>query len=361
MRVLVAMSGGVDSAVACALLAQQGHEVVGVTLHLADLSRVGLGVSRCCSLADVENARAVCHKLGVPHYVLDMEGEFRREVLEFFVETYLAGRTPSPCVRCNSRVKFGQLLEVAATLGADVVASGHYARVVVDEQGTPHLYRGRDREKDQSYFLFELESHQLAKVRFPLGEMTKGEVRELAASLGLPNAAKPDSQEVCFVPEGKRYVDVLRALAPERLPGAGEIVDTAGRTLGRHPGFVGFTVGQRRGLGVASGERLYVLQLDPKANRVVVGPGEALYKRQLEVGEVNWLVPPPPRLTAQVQVRSRHQPQRAELSVERDRVLVQFAEPVLAPAPGQAAVFYAGEEVLGGGFILRAWDEAPGA
>jgi len=356
MRVLVAMSGGVDSAVACALLARQGHEVVGVTLHLADLSRVGLGVSRCCSLADVENARAVCHKLGVPHYVLDMEGEFRREVLEFFVEGYLGGRTPSPCVRCNSRVKFGQLVKLAATFGADVVASGHYARVALDEAGRPHLYRGLDREKDQSYFLFDLTPEQLAKMRFPLGNMTKAEVRKLATAWGLPNATKPDSQEVCFVPEGKRYVDVLRALAPERLPGAGEIVDTAGRVLGRHPGFVRFTVGQRRGLGLASGERLYVLKVDPVGNRVVVGPGDALYRQHVEVGEVNWLVPPAQRLEAHVQVRSRHQPQRAVLSVDGNQVRVAFFEPVLAPTPGQAAVFYAGDEVLGGGFILRAWD-----
>lgn len=350
------MSGGVDSAVACALMVAAGHEVVGVTLHLVDLSREGLGVSRCCSLEDVEGARAVCAQLGVPHYVLNMEGQFRREVLDFFVSGYLAGQTPSPCIRCNSRVKFGQLLALLPTFGAEAVASGHYARLVRDGKGRVHLLRARHQEKDQSYFLFDLPAKDLGRVLFPLGDMSKDEVRQRASQLGLPNARKPDSQEVCFVPPGKTYVDVLRALAEPQLPGPGEVVDSQGNVLGRHQGFVGFTVGQRRGLGVASGRRLYVVALEPQENRVVVGEQPELWRRHLEVREVNWLVPPGPRLSALVQVRSHHPAQAAELEVEEGRVLVHFAEPVFAPAPGQAAVFYQGEEVLGGGFIFRTWN-----
>lgn len=349
------MSGGVDSAVACALMARQGHEVIGVTLQLADLSRVGLGVSRCCSLDDVENARAVCALLGVPHYVINMEQAFRQEVLDLFVEGYLSGKTPSPCVRCNSRVKFGQLLRVAGTLGAEAVASGHYARIVRGEGGELQLCRGVDAEKDQSYFLFELTREQLGRVLFPLGAMTKGEVRALAESLGLPNAKKPDSQEVCFVPEGRTYREVLATLAGDRVPGPGEVVDEAGRVLGRHPGFVGFTVGQRRGIGVASGRRLYVVAVKPEENRVVVGEAPSLAKTHLELEQVNWLVQPEPHLEVEVQVRSRHRAQAARVEVAGASARVHFHQPVFAPAPGQAAVLYRGEQVVGGGFIVRAW------
>lgn len=349
------MSGGVDSAVACALLARQGHEVLGVTLHLADLSRVGLGVSRCCSLDDVANARTVCALLGVPHYVVNMEETFNREVLGLFVEGYLSGQTPSPCVRCNSRVKFGELLRIAETFGADAVASGHYARILRGENGELQLWRGVDSEKDQSYFLFELTKEQLQRVVFPLGALTKPQVRALAAELGLPNASKPDSQEVCFVPEGKTYREVLARLAASRLPGPGEVVDEQGRVLGQHPGFVSFTVGQRRGLGVASGRRLYAVAVEPKENRVVVGEAPSLAKSCLEVREVNWLIEPPASLEVEVQVRSRHRPQAAVVEVEGQSARVRFREAVFAPAPGQAAVFYQGERVVGGGFIARAW------
>ncbi len=349
------MSGGVDSAVACALLARQGHEVLGVTLHLADLSRVGLGVSRCCSLDDVTNARAVCTLLDVPHYVINMEETFHREVLGLFVEGYLAGQTPSPCVRCNSRVKFGELLRLADTFGADAVASGHYARICRGENGELQLWRGVDRQKDQSYFLFELTPEQLQRIMFPLGEMTKAHVRALAVEMGLPNAAKPDSQEVCFVPEGKTYRDVLGKLAGSRLPGPGEVVDEEGHVLGRHPGFVGFTVGQRRGLGVASGRRLYVVAVRPEKNQVIVGEAPSLAKSFLEVRQVNWLISPSPSLEVEVQVRSHHRAQAALVEVNGQGVQVRLREPVFAPAPGQAAVFYRGERVLGGGFITCAW------
>lgn len=349
------MSGGVDSAVACALMVHQGYEVIGVTLHLADLSRIGLGVSRCCSLDDVENARAVCASLGVPHYVINMEETFHREVLQLFVEGYLSGRTPSPCVRCNSHVKFGELLRMADTFGAEAVASGHYARIVPGEDGEPQLWRGSDPEKDQSYFLFELTRAQLQRVRFPLGEMTKAQVRALAERLGLPNAKKPDSQEVCFVPEGRTYREVLAALAGDRLPGPGDVVDEEGHVLGRHAGFVGFTVGQRRGIGVASGRRLYVVAVEPEENRVVVGEAPSLAKTHLELEQVNWLVEPEPHLEVEVQVRSRHRAQAARVEVAGAGARVHFHQPVFAPAPGQAAVFYRGEQLVGGGFIVRAW------
>lgn len=356
MRVVVALSGGVDSAVACALMVREGHEVIGVTLHLADLSKHGLGVSRCCSLDDVENARAVCAGLGVPHYVLNMESSFRKEVLDFFVEGYLSGKTPSPCVRCNSRVKFGELVKILDDFEAQLVVSGHYARLVKDEQGRPHLLRARDREKDQSYFLFDLTPKQLSKLLFPLGELTKGEVRLLAKELGLPNAAKPDSQEVCFVPQGKSYTEVLRVLAADKLPGPGEVVNSQGQRLGFHQGFVNFTVGQRRGIGIASGRRLYVTEIDPRGNRVMVGDEEELFRSHLEVREVNWLVAPQETFRAKVQIRSRHQGEEAEIEVEPDRLLVHFLGKVMAPAPGQAAVFYLEDEVLGGGFITRSWN-----
>ncbi|MFN3414054.1 MAG: tRNA 2-thiouridine(34) synthase MnmA, partial [Thermoanaerobaculum sp.] len=284
-----------------------------------------------------------------------MEDTFQREVLGLFVEGYLAGQTPSPCVRCNSRVKFGELLRIAETFGADAVASGHYARILRGEDGQLQLLRGVDREKDQSYFLFELTRQQLERVIFPLGEMTKAQVRALAAELSLPNAQKPDSQEVCFVPEGKTYREVLAKLAGARLPGPGEVVDEAGHVLGYHQGFVGFTVGQRRGLGVALGRRLYVVAVKPAENRVVVGEAPSLGKSFLKVREVNWLITPPASLEVEVQVRSRHRPQAAVVEVNGQLARVIFREPVFAPAPGQAAVFYQGERVVGGGFITRAW------
>ena len=260
MLIAVAMSGGVDSAVAAALLVREGHDVVGVTLQLADLSADGLGVSRCCAPIDVEMARAVAGRLGIAHHVLDMTGQFREGVLDPFVESYLAGETPLPCALCNARVKFGELLRVVPQFGAQALATGHYARTAGGKDG-PALLRGRSPAKDQSYFLFGLSRDQLARVRFPLGEMTKDEVRAVARGLGLPNSGRRDSQEVCFVPEGGSYSDVLERLAPGRLPGAGDVVDMDGRVVGRHPGFHHFTVGQRRGLGVAGNTKLYVVEV----------------------------------------------------------------------------------------------------
>ncbi|TAM49803.1 MAG: tRNA 2-thiouridine(34) synthase MnmA [Acidobacteria bacterium] len=354
MRVVVAMSGGVDSAVAAALLAREGHDVVGVTLRLADLSADGLGVSRCCAPIDVEMARAVAGRLGIPHHVLDTTEPFRRGVLEPFVESYLAGETPLPCALCNARVKFGELLRVIGRFGGEALATGHYARIA-EREGGPALLRGASPAKDQSYFLFGLPREQLSRVRFPLGELTKDEVRSLARDIGLPNSGRRDSQEVCFVPEGGSYRDVLERLAPDRLPGDGEVVDRDGWVVGRHDGFHLFTVGQRRGLGVAGKARLYVVETLPGANRVVVGGAGDASRRRLHVRDINWLVPAPAApLAAEVQVRSRHRPQRATVFPGAERsATVEFEAPVLAPAPGQAAVFYDGERLLGGGWLTR--------
>jgi tRNA-specific 2-thiouridylase len=353
-RVVVAMSGGVDSAVAAALLAREGCDVVGVTLRLADLSADGLGVSRCCSQEDVEMARAVCLRLGIAHDVLEMGAAFRRAVIEPFVDSYLAGETPLPCANCNASVKFGELLEAAFRMGAETLATGHYARVA-REGDSFVLRRGLDREKDQSYFLFALEPWQLEHVRFPLGGLTKGEVRALAAELGLPNASKEESQEVCFVPAGASYVRVLETLAGGRLPGEGEVVDGDGRVLGRHGGYHRFTVGQRRGLGVADGRRLYVLEVRPESNQIVVGTNEQASRRTLLLREVNWLAPRAAgAVEAAVQVRSRHEPARATVRLGGDGTAeVKFAEPVHSPAPGQAAVCYDGDRLLGGGWIAQ--------
>ena len=355
MRVLVAMSGGVDSAAAAALLAREGHEVVGATLQLADLSHRGLGASRCCSTADVGMAREVAGRLGIRHYVIDMERSFEDAVLQPFVESYFAGETPLPCAHCNSKVKFGELLAVASQLGAERLATGHYARIERVGDG-PVLMRGRDVAKDQSYFLFGLLPEQLGRVLFPLGNMRKDEVRALARSIGLPNADRKDSQEVCFVPEGGSYVDVLRRLAADRLPGPGDIVDTAGRVLGRHAGFHTFTVGQRRGIGVSGARRRYVIEVRARENRVVVGDRDDTLRRRLRLRDVNWLAAPVSgTVTGQVQIRSRHSAQAATVTLAAGGGAdVEFVEPVMAPAPGQAAVCYDGDRVLGGGWIVSA-------
>ena len=359
--VVAALSGGVDSATAAALLVEQGHRVVGMTMRLYDARGTAASSGgRCCGPRDVEDARAACAHLGIPHYVVDLAAEFGAAVVDDFVEAYLAGETPNPCVKCNQHIKFTPLLARARAIGADLLVTGHYAQIVA--RGDAHeLLRGRDAGKDQSYFLFSMPAAELASVRFPLGGMTKDEVRGHALRLGLPNAAKPESQEICFVPDGD-YAGFVSAQALRRgraLPGPGAIVGDGGDVLGHHDGVHRFTLGQHRGLGnLTTRDKLYVTAIDPARAEVRVGPREAAERTELAIRDLCWLSPPRAELSAAVQVRHRGAPIRAEIRVEADpagaaeRALVRLAEPTVA-APGQAAVLYDGDRVLAGGWIAR--------
>jgi tRNA-specific 2-thiouridylase len=341
------MSGGVDSSVAAALLVEQGFEVIGVTMHLAGSE------SRCCSLDDADDARRVAEKLGIRFYVANYKDRFREEVIEPFADAYLAGKTPIPCVACNDRFKFDHLLARAKALGADAVATGHYARIQRDERGAPRLLRGADARKDQSYFLFRLTPAQLEHTHFPIGALTKPEVRERARALGLATAEKAESQEICFVPDGD-YARVVGEIRPGRAK-PGEIVDCeTGRVLGTHEGIHHFTVGQRRGLGGGSSEPRYVVRVDAITNRVLVGPASALGAGGARLSGVSWTrgSAPVAPLRASVQVRYQHAPVAAVVTAGASGAArVAFDEPVRAVSPGQAAVFYAGDELLGGGWI----------
>jgi tRNA-specific 2-thiouridylase len=353
-RVVVAMSGGVDSSVVAGLLKAEGYDTIGITLQLYDHGAATNRPGSCCAGADIRDARRVADVLGIPHYVLDYEARFRKEVVDDFADTYLNGATPIPCVRCNQKIKFRDLLDTARDLGADALATGHYARQAMGAGG-PELRRARDESRDQSYFLFATTRDQLAYLRFPLGAMAKPQVREQAARLGLPVADKPDSQDICFVPDGD-YARVVEKLRPgAAVPG--EIVHADGRVLGRHEGVVHFTVGQRRGLGVGGeGEPLYVLRLEPETARVVVGPRSALGGTHVEVGELNWLGPEVPGegLAVTVKLRSTQPPAGATL-LRRGTAMAEAVlhEPQAAITPGQACVFYDGDRVLGGGIIMR--------
>ncbi len=347
-RVVVGMSGGVDSSVAAALLVEQGFDVVGVTLHLAGSE------SRCCSLDDADDARRVADRLGIRFYVANYKDRFREEVILPFADEYLAGRTPIPCVACNQHFKFQHLVARARALGAEGVATGHYARIETEAgTGAPRLLRGVDPRKDQSYFLFDLRPEQLARIRFPLGGLTKDEVRAKARELGLATADKPESQEICFVPDGD-YARVVEELRPGAAPGEGEIVDEAGQVLGQHRGIHHYTVGQRRGLGLSAEEPLYVLRLEARHNRVVVGPERGLDAQRGRAERVSWTRghAPPAGRPVQVKIRYQHEGAAARLHPTQDgAVEIAFQEPVRALAPGQAAVFYDGDEVLGGGWL----------
>jgi tRNA-specific 2-thiouridylase len=343
------MSGGVDSSVAAALLQARGVEVVGVTLHLWDASGAEM-VGRCCAPEDREDARRVCDYLGVPHYVVDERALFRERVVSPFVAAYAAGTTPAPCVHCNQHVKLGRLTALADAFGATHVATGHYARIDYDTAGAPHLLRGRDAEKDQSYFLFGAEPAVLSRLLFPLGELTKDETRAAGRALGVPTSDKPDSQELCFVPDGNvgRFVErEAGAMAP------GCIVDESGRDLGPHGGVHLFTVGQRRGLGLAGGAPpRYVLRIDSDTGAVVVGPDSALAATTLRARDVAWTAARPDApFDGEVRVRHRHVPAPAVITPTSDGFDVRFLEPQRAVTPGQAAVVYRGEEVVAGGFI----------
>lgn len=353
-RAVVAMSGGVDSSVTAAMLVEQGFDVVGITLQLYDHGDAIGRKGACCAGQDIADARRVAHALGIPHYVLDFEHRFRDAVIDDFADTYLAGETPIPCVRCNQRVKFRDLMDVAKDLGANFLATGHYVRRVEGPDG-PELHRARDGARDQSYFLFATTTEQLAFLRFPLGDLEKTEARLMARRLGLPVADKPDSQDICFVPQGS-YADVIRRLRPEA--GApGDIVHVDGRVLGRHDGVVDYTVGQRRGLAVSWHEPLFVVRIEPAARRVVVGPRDALLGQTLTVSGVNWLAGggvPTEGLDVDVKLRANQTAVGATLrGLGNGRAQVDLVAPQAAIAPGQACVVYRGPRVLGGGWIER--------
>jgi tRNA-specific 2-thiouridylase len=359
--VLVAMSGGVDSSVAAALLCERGYRVIGVTMNLWDYDRVGGNVNRdsgCCSIDTMDDARAVCHTLGVPHYVVNLRDQFEEMVTENFIREYLEGRTPNPCVRCNTYLKWGVLLQKAHELGADRIATGHYARITYDrDRGRYLLRRGVDRDKDQSYALWGIRPEGLRRTLLPVGEFTKAEVRQIARRLGLRTAEKPESQEICFVPDND-YTRFLREKVPTLLSvEGGEIVDRQGNVVGRHRGFPFYTVGQRRGLGLSLGRPVYVTAIDPEANRVVIGDADDLLAEGLIAEKVNWvsidgLEAPRP---AEVKIRYRDPGSPATLYPEPDgQIRVIFSEPQRAVTPGQSAVFYDDDIVLGGGIIAAA-------
>ena len=356
LRILVAMSGGVDSSVAAAMLVEAGHDVVGATMKTFCYSgEAAESKKTCCGLEGIRDARLVADRLGIPHYVFDVEDEFTRDVIDDFVAEYGRGRTPNPCVRCNSNTKFRDLLRRGRILGCDGVASGHYARL---DRGTgeARLLRGRDQSKDQSYFLWGLPADLLCLLHFPLGELTKSEVRARARELGLETADKPESQEICFVPTGN-YRDLLakRLLPTHAALSPGAIVDTRGRILGRHNGFSGFTVGQRKGIGGGRAERYHVLEIRPDTREVVVGPRELLEVAGVVVGDLNWLTKAPePGRRLDVQIRYRS-PALACTVVGPGEggVELRFAEPARAVTPGQSSVFFDGDRVVGGGRIDR--------
>lgn len=351
-RIVVAMSGGVDSSVAAALMVEAGFDVIGMTLQLYDQGMVAGKKGACCAGQDIYDARQVCDKLGVPHYVLDYESRFSQAVIEDFADSYLKGETPIPCVRCNQEVKFKDLLATARDLGAQALVTGHYVQRFME--GTKaELHRAVDPVRDQSYFLFATTQDQLNFLRFPLGGMAKSETREHALRFGLEVAEKPDSQDICFVPNGS-YASVLEKLRPGALE-SGDIVHIDGRILGRHKGIINYTVGQRKGLGIGGGDPLYVIRLNPETHQVIVGPYEALAQPEIRLKDVNWLGEKTEcPIDCAVKVRSTRPPVSAQVFLEEaGRARVVFATPEYGVAAGQACVFYQNNRVLGGGWIIR--------
>jgi tRNA-specific 2-thiouridylase len=354
-RVVVAMSGGVDSSVAAALLKEAGYEVIGVTMQLwPDERPPGERPGGCCGIDAIERARRTCANLGIPHYVLDFRQAFEKTVIADFCAEYRRGRTPNPCTRCNQHLKFDKLLKKARELVADYLATGHYARIEENTEGY-HLLKAVDRTKDQSYFLYTLGQAELGHLKFPLGNWHKTEVRAKAVELGLATASAPESQDICFIEDGD-YRTFLEKYSETSNPG--EIVDTKGNVLGRHKGLAAYTIGQRHGLGLGTGQPLYVIRLDVETNRLVVGTADKLLSRYLLASHLSWVSGKPPEdqsgITAKIRYRASEA--KSELKLDEDRVLVAFKEPQKAITPGQAVVLYQGEKVLGGGIIESAGD-----
>lgn len=353
-RIVVAMSGGVDSSTVAAVLKHFGHDVIGVTLQLYDYGLTAGKKGACCAGQDIYDASEVAKKLDIPHYVLDYESIFKEAVIDDFADSYLRGETPIPCVRCNQRVKFKDLFKVAKDLGADCLATGHYVRRIEDEAGKSQLLSGFEKSKDQSYFLFTTTQAQLDYLRFPIGSLTKPQTRELANYFGLKTADKPDSQDICFVPNGS-YSAVIEKYRPGALD-SGNIVDTQGKILGTHNGIINFTIGQRRGIGISSAEPLYVVKINPDANEVVVGSEDMLFDSELEIVDVNWLLNSDEiseTISCDVKLRSAHTPIKAIVTPNGDRAIVKLNSAYKGITPGQACVMYDNDRVLGGGWIAR--------
>ena len=352
-RIVVAMSGGVDSSVAAGLLLREGYDVIGVTMRLWAQEDVQAPRyhRRCCSVEDIDDARSAADVLGIPHYVVNMEEEFAAKVVDYFVAEYSRGRTPNPCLPCNEHVKFRALLQRAEAMEARCLATGHYAKVV-ESAGGYRLYRAKDEAKDQSYVLYMLGQEDLARVRFPIGDFEKEEIRDLALEMGLPNASKPDSADICFLPT-EDYRDFIAERVPQA---AGDVVDSDGSVVGRHEGVARFTIGQRRGLGVSVGEKRYVTSIDPRLNVITIGPEDALLSGGLSAEALSWVGGEPPADEFEAGVRIRYQApvQPARVRLTEAGAEVRFRSPQRAIAAGQAAVFYDGDEVLGGGIIARA-------